>query len=170
MKGVESLLSGSFLTVTALGRHLNSPALTKHNIKRMDRLLSNRHLLAERPAIYRALCHYLCPSEGRPIILIDWTDIVDRDRLMLVRAALAVDGRAIPLYERIYPLKQYNTPRTHRPFLKELQSILPEGCCPILVTDAGFRGPWFRAVEQQGWLWIGRVRNSVNYRLHSRHT
>lgn len=170
IKGVESLLSGSFLTVTALGRCLNSPALTKHNIKRMDRLLSNPHLQSERPAIYQALCHSLCASHQRPVILVDWTDIVDRDRLMLLRAALAVDGRAIPLYERIYPLKKYNTPRTHRQFLTELKSILPEGCCPIIVTDAGFRGPWFKAVEEQDWDWIGRIRNCVNYRLHSRHT
>ena len=30
---------------------------------------------------------------------------------------------------------------------------------PIVVTDAGFRGTWFRLVEAQGWDWIGRVRN-----------
>lgn len=35
---VGALMSGAFLTVTALGRRLNSPARTKHNIKRIDRL------------------------------------------------------------------------------------------------------------------------------------
>src|SRR5690606_15518762 len=28
----------------------------------------------------------------------------------------------------------------------------------ILVTDAGFRAPWFCAVRRLGWDWIGRVR------------
>lgn len=32
---------------------------------------------------------------------------------------------------------------------------------PILVTDAGFRGPWFRAVEAMGWQWLGRLRNTT---------
>jgi hypothetical protein len=30
-----------------------------------------------------------------------------------------------------------------------------------LVTDAGFRGPWFRAVEAMGWQWLGRLRNTT---------
>ena len=168
MAGVDALLSGAFLTVTALGRHVNSPALTKHNIKRMDRLLSNPSLHNERLVIYRSLCQQLCQNNSRPVILVDWSDIIERDRLMLIRAALAVDGRAIPIYESIYPLKKYNSPRTHKCFLKELQSLLPSDCQPIIVTDAGFRGPWFKAVEDLGWHWVGRIRNSINYRLHSR--
>lgn len=167
MSAVESLLTGSYLTVTALGRGLNRTAFTKHNIKCMDRLLSNTHLQQERQPAYKMLCHLLCSSSSRPIILIDWSDIIERERLMLIRAALAVDGRSIPLYESIYPLKKYNTPRTHKQFLKELKALLPDECDPIIVTDAGFRGPWFKAVENIGWNWIGRVRNCINYKLHS---
>ena len=40
-----------------------------------------------------------------------------------------------------------------------MQRFLPAGVTPILVTDAGFRSPWFRAVEQLGWTFVGRVRN-----------
>lgn len=43
--------------------------------------------------------------------------------------------------------------------------MVPATCSPILVTDAGFRGPWFREVERYGWDWIGRVRNEVKYQL-----
>lgn len=43
--------------------------------------------------------------------------------------------------------------------------MLPATCRPILITDAGFRGPWFRAVEGYGWDWIGRVRKAVKYRV-----
>lgn len=168
LSAVESLLSGTFLTVTALGRGLNRMAYTKHNIKCMDRLLSNAHLQDERCAVYQALCHQCCVSLTHPVILVDWSDIVEQDRLMLIRAALVMDGRAITLYESIYPLKKHNTPNTHRQFLKELKTLLPEHCTPIIVTDAGFRGPWFKAVEALGWFWLGRVRNVVNYRLHSR--
>lgn len=37
--------------------------------------------------------------------------------------------------------------------------MLPAGCVPILITDAGFRGAWFRLVNCMGWYWIGRIRN-----------
>lgn len=168
LSAVESLLSGSFLTVTALGRGLGREAYTKHNIKCIDRLLSNPHLHNERLAIYRSLCHRLCGGLTRPVILVDWSDIVEQERLMLIRAALVMEGRAITLYETIYPLKKYNTPKTHQHFLQELKVLLPEHCVPIIVTDAGFRGPWFKAVETLGWSWLGRVRNCVKYRLHTR--
>jgi hypothetical protein len=29
--------------------------------------------------------------------------------------------------------------------------------------DAGFRGPWFKAVEARGWDWVGRIRNKIKY-------
>jgi hypothetical protein len=88
--------------------------------------------------------------------------------LMVLRAALAVQGRAIPLYEATYPLTDYNSPRTHLDFLKTLKTLLPSHCRPIIVSDAGFRGPWFDAVGKLGWHWVGRVRNAIKYRLHSR--
>jgi len=167
---VGALMSGAFLTVTALGRRLNSPARTKHNIKRIDRLLSNIHLKGERLALYQALCQRLCQHLPQPRILVDWSDIVEQQRLLLIRAALVVEGRALPLYEAVYPLKHYNTPTTHARFLRELKELLPAYCRPIIITDAGFRGPWFAAVEKLGWHWIGRVRNCINYRLKSHST
>ena len=54
-------------------------------------------------------------------------------------------------------------PSAHREFLHALKLVLPESCCPIVVTDAGFRGPWFRAVEELGWDWVGRIRNKIKY-------
>jgi len=58
-------------------------------------------------------------------------------------------------------IRRYNSPRTHRQFLRRLHQMVPAQCHPIIVTDAGFRGPWFRDVEAFGWDWIGRVRNSI---------
>jgi hypothetical protein len=70
----------------------------------------------------------------------------------------------VPVYEEVHPLRRYNSPGTHRRFLARLHAVLPATCAPILVTDAGFRGPWFREVERHGWDWVGRVRNEVKYR------
>src|SRR6185312_11219532 len=37
--------------------------------------------------------------------------------------------------------------------------LIPKDVQPILVTDAGFRAPWFRAVEAMSWYWLGRLRH-----------
>ena len=36
--------------------------------------------------------------------------------------------------------------------------MLPSNCRPIIVTDAGYKSPWFRAVRALGWDIIGRIR------------
>ena len=56
-------------------------------------------------------------------------------------------------------MKAATTPKVHAAFLKELKAMLPSGCQSIVITDAGFRSPWFRAVEAIGWHWVGRIRN-----------
>ncbi|MGD4910011.1 transposase, partial [Xanthomonas citri pv. citri] len=43
-------------------------------------------------------------------------------------------------------------------FLHQLRRMIPDDVRPILVTDAGFRTPWFRAVSAMGWEWVGRLR------------
>jgi hypothetical protein len=82
----------------------------------------------------------------------------------LLRAAVAIGGRALTLYEEVHPLHRLGNPRVQRLFLSQLKALLPEGTLPIIVTDAGFRTPWFRAVASLGWHWIGRVRNRVHVR------
>src|SRR5215218_8300484 len=165
---VEALLLGAKLALTSLGRNLRSAAFAKHSIKRVDRLLGNAHLVQERALLYRAIAHALLAATPRPILLIDWADCGAGGagpRWLLLRAAVPLGGRALPIYEEVHPLRSYNSPRTHRRFLEHLHAVLPATCRPILITDAGFRGPWFRAVERCGWDWIGRVRNSVKYRV-----
>jgi hypothetical protein len=162
---VEALLRGGKLTLTHLGRNLRSAAFAKHSIKRVDRLLGNAHLHDERLAIYCAVARWLLAGIPRPILLVDWADCAPGHRWLLLRAAVPLGGRAIPVYEEVHPLARYNSPRTHRRFLRHLRAVLPAACSPILITDAGFRGPWFREVERYGWDWVGRVRNKVKYRL-----
>ena len=165
---VEALVLGAKLALTSLGRNLRSAAFAKHSIKRVDRLLGNAHLVQERALLYRAIAHALLATTPRPILLIDWADCGPGGagpRWLLLRAAVPVGGRALPIYEEVHPLRRYNSPRTHRRFLEHLRAVLPTTCRPILITDAGFRGPWFRAVERYGWDWIGRVRNAVKYQV-----
>jgi len=145
------------LWLTSLGRHIRGDTLEKHKIKRIDRLLGNHRLNHERRAVYQWMCRLLVAQCSRPCINVDWSDIDTAKKLFLLRAAVSVGGRALPLYEEVHT--RYHHPNDTQRFLKRLADMLPPTCVPVIVTDAGFKSPWFRAVEALGWYYVGRVRS-----------
>jgi hypothetical protein len=163
LRAVAAVLKGGRLSLTHLGRNLPGDARVKHQIKAVDRLLGNLHLSAERDGIYRAIAHSILLGKRRPIIVVDWSDFQSGRRWVMLKAAVPVGGRAISLYERVFPISRYNSPGANREFLTALRAILPETCCPIIIADAAFRGPWFREVESCGWDWVVRVRANAKY-------
>ncbi|CAB3740917.1 IS4 family transposase IS1481A [Achromobacter deleyi] len=155
---VRSAMTTRRLTLSGLARGLPTGQAIRHRIKRVDRLLGNRHLHNERPLFYQLLCRQFMVQDKRPVILVDWSDLkADRSWLVL-RAALWIRGAAVPIYESVHPLRDQNSPSVERSFLTQLKSLLPQGLRPIVVTDAGFRGPWFTYLNQLGWYWVGRIR------------
>ena len=156
---VNTVCEGAPLTLTGLGRWLRSAAKVKHAIKRMDRLLSNRHLHRERFELYAAQAALLLGGVTQPIIVVDWSKLSHNRRWQLLRASVPVGGRALTLYEEVHPLSKLGNRAVQRRFLARLKDIVPSGSVPIVVTDAGFTVPWFRLVERQGWEWLGRVKN-----------
>jgi hypothetical protein len=163
LRAVAAVVAGGRLSLTHLGRHLPGDARVKHQIKAVDRLLGNRHLSHERDGIYRAVAQTLLAGKTRPIIVIDWSDMQSGREWVMLKAALAADGRAVTLYERVFPITRYNSPGANHEFLESLHGILPESCRPVIVTDAAFRSPWFRKVSELGWDWVGRVRSNAKY-------
>jgi len=160
LKATEALAMGASLTVTCLGRDLSSDAREKHRIKSVDELLRNRHLHAEREAIYRELAHRVLHSVTRLLVQVDWSDTGRRD-VRVLRAAIALPGRSFVLWEQVYSEQEYNKDSTHREFMHEVHRIIPTWCEQVVVvTDAGYRAPWFRLIESFGWHWIGRIRNN----------
>jgi len=152
------------LTLTELGRALVGTARPKHDIKRIDRLLGNPHLAAERCELYQGLARRVVGALREPLIVIDWSDLTPNRRWQLLRAAMPIGGRCLTLYEEVHPLAHLGNPRVQQAFLQKLRALLPEAVRPILITDAGFRAPWFKAVNRLGWHWIGRVRNRTYLR------
>jgi len=154
------------LTLTELGRALIGAERPKHDIKRIDRLLGNRHLTAERFELYQALARRVVGALREPLIVVDWSDLNPNRRWQLLRAAMPIGGRCLTLYEEVHPLSRLGNPRVQRAFLLQIKALLPDGVKPILITDAGFRTPWFKAVNRLGWHWIGRIRNRTYLRPH----
>ena len=159
LAAVEAVVSGNRLTLSDLGRGLPGSTTVKHNIKRIDRLLGNDSLHAEMPSLYEALVRQCLAGMSMPLIVIDWSDLTPDRQWQLLRASVASEGRSMTLYEQVYPQSLATSPRVHEAFLARLATMLPTGCVPILITDASFRGTWFKLVNRMGWYWVGRIRN-----------
>jgi hypothetical protein len=156
---VVAAVLGARLTVTALGRSMRSPAMEKHCIKRADRLLSNVTLQEQCFDVYRAQARHILGAVQRPVVLVDWSDLDASQTHFLLRASTPLGGRSLTLYEEVHPLGGKDKPGVHQAFLRKFQAVVPAGCRPIVVTDAGFRTPWFKQVERFGWDWVGRIRH-----------
>lgn len=160
---VAAALAGAKLSLTHLGRGRAGSTDEKYHIKAVDRLLGNRHLHAERAGIYASIARTVLRGVERPVIVVDWSDFEPGRKFALLKAAVPIGGRAITIYERVFPFARYNSPSAHREFLVALHALVPARCRPIIVTDAGFRGPWFTAVRALGWDFVGRIRNRIKY-------
>jgi hypothetical protein len=156
-RAVSGLLLGGKLWLTALGRALPGETSDKHRIKAADRLMGNQKLHEELRDFYRALARRLLRGTAAPVVAVDWSKVGDQHYML--SAQLCCDGRTLPLLSRVYPKSQLANRGVHSRFLDELVDVVPAGCTPILITDAGFHSTWFDAVRARGWHYIGRVRN-----------
>lgn len=154
---VLGALKDKRLSLTLLGRALDTKATEKSNIKRSNNYLGNKKVHQEREEIYSAFTRRLIGNKKRPWIIVDWSPVPNSKHYIL-RAALVMKGRALSLYEEVHPKAKENNPIIHQKFLFTLKALLPKQCKPIIVTDAGFCTPWFLQVLEMDWDYIGRVR------------
>jgi hypothetical protein len=101
VKVVHGLLVGGRLTLTDLGRQLQTAAFAKHNIKCVDRLLGNAPLQHERVTIYRAVARWAVANTPRPVLLVDWSDCEPGHKHLMLKAAGPLRGRARASYEEV---------------------------------------------------------------------
>lgn len=147
------------ISVTSLGRGLNLPILEKSCVRRADRFIGNQKIYELRGAIYSEHIKYIIAQKVRPIILIDWSQVPNTKNHILT-AALAGKGRAIIIYQQVHNEKKLNNPRIEFNFLYKLKSFLSKDCKPIIVSDAGFRVPFYKKILTLGWDFVGRVRGT----------
>lgn len=157
LRAVEALLHGRRLTLIDIARSWPGATRVRAPLKAADRLLGNRHLQTERTAIDRDMARWLLRGP-QPVIVIDWSDLKPDKSWCLLRAAVPVGGRTLTLLDMVVPGRQQGSPGAEKRFLRQLRALIPSSVRPVLVTDAGFRTPWFRAVSAMGWYWLGRLR------------
>lgn len=158
----EGLLKSRKLSVTALGRAIESKTTDKHRIKQADRLVSNSLLEENRYIFYKVLAKTIIPKSGWCPILVDTSCLTADSKFQLIRASLALGGRGFTLFEMTY--KNGKLSKTWKTFLNKLNEILPEEKGRvIIITDAGFHNKWFHLVRKQKWDFLGRIRQDKNY-------
>jgi hypothetical protein len=156
---VVSVVLGAALSLSAIALGLRSTVRYRHRIKCVDRLLGNAGLHAARADLYAELAARWLTGVRQLLLVIDWSDLTPDQRWHWLRASVAVEGRSITLYEEVHPQHRLGNAKVHRQFLARVAELLPAGCEPIVMTDAGFRATWFKAVAARGWAFIGRIRN-----------
>lgn len=160
---VLGVIKSKSLKLSVVGRELGSTIQERSGIRKMDRCLSNSFLQeASGKVIYEKICQFVIGKKKRPHIIVDWSKQPNGEGYIL-RASLSSPGRAVTLYEEIHPKKKEGNAKVHRLFLEYLKLMLPEDCKPIIITDAGFKNPWFQQVLRHGWNFIGRVRGKIQY-------
>ncbi len=154
------------LSITTIGRHLESDAKLKHRIKKVDRLLSNKHLYKELTDLYSGLSDYvfkyISQDKALPIV-IDLCFLKDDHDVQMLSAELATQGRTIPLYREVFEEGQLKG--REKEFISRLSKCIPPDRDILIIMDAGFGDNWFEAIESQAWYWLVRARSGKYLKL-----
>lgn len=150
------------LSVTEIGKKLSSPTSVKSKIQAANYLIGNKKLGAQIPLIYQGLAHFFWGDSKELLILIDWSGSCGR-KLHTLTASIVGHGRSIPLYHEIFSESQLGNELAHEQFLQRLNQMIPNTTKVTLITDAGFRTPWFRQVIAYGWDVIGRIYDGFSF-------
>lgn len=160
---VSAVMGGHLLSLSRLARALMGQSTQKAALKRVDRLMGNKRIGQEAQVVGAALLRTLCQG-GQPLVIaVDWSEVAPDGVFVELRAVATRTGmgRGLTIYQQVYPESKLGNARAERALLKTLHGWMPAGVQVIIITDAGFRRPWFTQVERLGWSWIGRIRAGV---------
>ena len=160
---VSAVMGGHLLSLSRLARALMGQSTQKAALKRVDRLMGNQRIGQEARVVGAALLRTLCRG-GQPLVIaVDWSEVAPDGVFVELRAVATRTGmgRGLTIYQQVYPESKLGNARAERVLLKTLHGWMPAGVPVIIITDAGFRRPWFTQVERLGWSWIGRIRAGV---------
>jgi len=161
---VLAVMGGHWLTLSCLARALTQRPTQRAALKSVDRLIGHERIGRESEVVAAALLQWWCRSGSPVVIAVDWSEVAPAGAFVELRAALTPlgTGRGMTVYQQVYPLAKLGNAKAERELLETLRGWVAEDIQVIVVSDAGFRRPWFTQVERCGWSWIGRIRQGVN--------
>lgn len=119
-----------------IGRAMETPTTPKHNIKRVSRFVGNGRVNMTEAC--RGLVRVAAKASGGCLVVaVDWVDI---GRYKILKAAVPLRGRAVPILFAVYPkwrLKKSQN-QFEEAFCELLARLLPARTWTIIVADRGF--------------------------------
>ena len=134
------VLANASLAIHAVGRGLAQAmgTLTKHGVKQVDRLLSNRGV--DVWIFFAYWSPYIVGARKEVIVALDWTSFAADGQDTIVLSMLTGHGRATPLLWRTVASSTLkgNQRRYEYELLCRLREVLPAGVKVTVVADRGF--------------------------------
>lgn len=166
MDVAAGLTKSKQLTIVEIGRHLKGDVDLKYRVKKVDRLLGNKHLYSELDNLYTGLSSYvfkyLAQDKYSPIV-IDLCFLKDTHDIQMLSAEIATQGRSIPLYREVFKIGELKGREKY--FISKLSACIPSDRNVLIIMDAGFGDDWFKVIESQNWYWLVRARSGKYIKL-----
>ncbi len=160
------VISSASMAVHLIGQGLahTRGLLTKHAVKQVDRLLSNRGV--EVWALFAQWVPYLVGSRERIMVAMDWTEFDADGHSTIMLSMLTRHGRATPLvWLTVDKAKLKNRRNGYEDqVLNRLAEVLPDGVGVTIVADRGFGDQkLYELLKQQlGFDYIIRFRGNIS--------
>src|ERR1700722_19258930 len=166
MDVAAGLTKSKRLTIVEIGRHLERDIELKNRIKKVDRLLGNKHLYSELDDLYAGLSKYvfkyLTQDKCSPIV-VDLCFLKDTHDIQMLSAEVATQGRTVPLFREVFKIGELKG--REKDFIAKLSECIPRDRDVLIIMDAGFGDDWFEAIESQNWFWLVRARSGKYIKL-----
>ena len=158
-------MSGSSLTLSRLARGIRGAGLVKSAVNRVDRFIGNARIGQEADLLGAALTGLLRNMVPSLMVAVDWSAVSPAGRFVELRAAVTWPGmgRALTVFQEVHPLAKLGNAQIEQAFLERLSRWIGGNTHVTVISDAGFRRPWYLQVEKYGWSFVGRLRGSVQF-------
>jgi len=134
------VIASASLAVHAIGRGLAQVrgTLTKHGVKQVDRLLSNKGI--DVWSLFANWVPFMVGARKSIVVAMDWTDFDADGQATIMLSLLTNHGRGTPL---LWLTVNKDTLKKHRndyedKVLSRLKEVLPEDVHVLIVADRGF--------------------------------
>ena len=134
------VLQAASLAVSAIGQGLalREGLNTKHAIKQVDRLFSNRGLDVQK--LFASWVPFVLAERLEIVVALDWTDFDKDDQSTLVLSLCTSHGRSTPLGWKTVLKSQLKKRRNEYEdaLLYRLREVIPDGVRVTVLCDRGF--------------------------------
>lgn len=163
--GALGVMTSASLAVSVIGQSLAQARglLSKHAIKQVDRLLSNRGIV-----VWDMFAPWAAEVVGKRkaiVIAMDWTDFDADDQATLALSLITNHGRATPLLWLSVLKDELKNQRNDFEdlCLARLAQVLPEGVAVTILADRGFGDTkLFGFLDTLGFAYVIRFRGNIH--------